>query len=167
MESYHCKLCPKSFQNIDEITHHLYREHRGISAETLNQATTAHAIKKQLGDYLKGDKTGVGFECCHCFELFSDLVTLQNHGRKEHNVDFDPNALKKLKEVSKLAGNKQHPRCEKCRREFFGLVISKIDGKMRQVCFNCYEGHYGPNMLQRLTIGTPDEMIQKMRKPIL
>lgn len=34
------------------------------------------------------------------------------------------------------------------------------------VCFNCYEDYFGANALARLTIGTNEDMIKKMRVPI-
>ena len=56
------------------------------------------------------------------------------------------------------------PICEKCNRKFLGLVVTRMNNKVQNVCFNCYEDYYGSNALLRLTIGTPDKMVEKFKK---
>lgn len=165
MKKYPCPLCPKSFENTEEAVHHILLEHKGISSKQLNLATEALAVKKQLGDYDDTEQKGNGFECPLCFELFSDLSRLSEHGKKIHNAEFREEFLEKLKEMPEFNPNAP-PICEKCKRKFMGLIVSSIDGKVMKVCFNCYEDHYGSNMLQRLTMGTPDEMVKKMKTPL-
>jgi len=58
------------------------------------------------------------------------------------------------------------PICERCNRKFVGVIFTKINEKVTNVCFNCYENYFGKNALRRLTIGTSDDMIKKMREPI-
>ena len=132
-----CLICPKKFEKIEELIHHLKLEHKGISSELLKLATDAHQTKKQLGNYVEADNTGIGFECPHCYEMFSDLERLSDHGKKMHNVQFDPEFLKKLQNMPQ-PDKDNPPICDKC----------------------------GANALLRLTIGTPDDMIEKMKKPL-
>lgn len=165
MRKVPCPLCEKEFQEFEEWKHHIELEHQGMSRELLQKATDAHQTKKELGEYVGTDKEGNAFECPHCFEMFVSLEKLQEHSKKEHNKFIDPIFLKKLQEMPHF--NKDiPPQCEKCSLYFLGLVIAKINGAVKKVCFNCYAIHYGENALTRLTIGTPDETIKKMREPI-
>lgn len=165
-KSYTCLLCPNQYDVFEDLIHHMKLEHRGISSKLLEESTKSRETKKQLGDYLdKGDER-IGFECCHCYEMFSSLEKLSEHGKTAHQVQFEPKFLEKLSEIKKLH-NKNPPICEKCNRSFLGLVITKMNNKVQNVCFNCYENYYGKNTLLRLTIGTPDEMVEKLKKPIV
>lgn len=162
-----CLLCPKTFQNVDEIKHHLTLEHRGMSQEHLSRGTAAQQTKKQLGDML--DKNGnatPNFDCPECFEIFPTVDKLDDHRKKIHNMTLTDEARDKLKKILE-SHEKKAPQCEVCRRRFLGLVVCKMNGKPVGSCMNCYENHYGPNALARLTIGTPDEMIKKMKIPII
>ncbi len=160
-----CLECPKEFEELEELLHHLHLEHQGISSEMLKQATAAHQTKQQLGDYVGPNDRGVGFECPHCYEMFSGLQRLSDHAREIHKVQFAPDFLEKLQNMPKLDKDNP-PICEKCHQKFLGLVTTKINSKVVHVCFTCYENHYGANALLRLTIGTPDDMIEKMKKPL-
>jgi len=157
-----CLLCPKLFDYFEELMHHMTQEHVGMDSKSLEHATAARETKKQLGDYIEKESPGIGYECPECFELFSELDRLDAHRKKIHHMQFREDAAKKLKEFDENTS----PTCEKCHLKFLGLIIARIDGKAKSVCFNCYEKHYGLNMLQRLLIGTPEFMITKMRTPL-
>ncbi len=159
-------MCPKTFQNLDEAIHHLNLDHVGMSEEHLSMGTTAHLTKKQLGDYVKIDGVGACYECPDCFEIFSDPDKLDKHRKKNHHLQLTDDAKQKLKELTELSQN-ECPICEICKNKFLGLILCKINGKPTGACMNCYENHYGVNALTRLTIGTPDAMIKKMKTPLL
>lgn len=160
---YTCGLCPKTFQNEDEVKHHLYLEHRGMSSAHLNRGAAALQTKKQLGDYLNN---GINLDCSECFEIFPTVDKLEEHRIKNHNKELTNEAKDKLKKLVELDG-KEAPQCEICTKRFLGLVVCKIDGKAVGACINCYADHFGENALARLTIGTPDEMIKKMKSPLV
>ena len=109
-----CPICPKEFEKFEELIHHLELEHKGISSDLLKLATDAHETKKQLGNYVEDNSTGVGFECPHCYEMFSDLKILSDHGNKVHNVQFNPEFLKKLQVDVHLA----YEFCDQLTKEF-------------------------------------------------
>jgi len=123
--------------------------------------------KKQLGEYIgeNAKEGGTSLECPQCFEIFSVLDKLEEHRKASHKLQFTDGARKKLKELS-TCDEENPPQCERCTRFFYGLVICKMDGDPKSVCLNCYENHFGVNALRRLTIGTPDDMLDTMRKPI-
>lgn len=163
--TFECPFCPKKYEVLEEALHHLELDHIGMSSELLAHATKSLQTKKQLGDYVAPDREGTAFECPHCFDFFSDLKKLEEHGKTVHKVQFNLEFLQKLESMNSY--DKNHPPvCDNCNKEFLGLITTKIDGTVKNVCFVCYEGHYGANALNRLTIGTPDDMIEKMRKPV-
>jgi len=159
-----CMFCDKELANFDDLIHHMLLNHKGITSEMLSNATLARETKKQLGDYLDAD--GASVECNFCFEMFSNLEKLNEHGIKEHGHQLNPEFIEKMKDTIDGAANKEQPICERCNRKFLGVVFTKIDNKVQNVCFNCYEDYFGANALARLTIGTTDEMIAKLRKPL-
>ena len=164
-KSYGCFFCSNKFTVFEDLMHHVKLQHVGISSQLLDESTKSRETKKQLGDYIDQTTSGMGFECCHCYQMFSSLDKLSEHGRNVHQVEFNPTFFEKLEELKKL--DKSHPPiCEKCHREFLGLVITRMDNAVKNVCFNCYENYYGKNALLRLTIGTPDEMLKKLKKPV-
>lgn len=164
-KSHHCFLCTNKYDELEDLMHHVKLEHVGISPELLDESTKSRETKKQLGNYVNQSSSKTGFECCHCFEIFSSVDKLSEHGRDIHNVEFNPGFFEKLQELKKL--NEQTPPiCEKCNKQYLGLVVTRMDNKVKNVCFNCYEDHYGANALLRLTIGTPDDMIIKMKIPL-
>lgn len=165
IKPYSCIFCPNKYDELEDLLHHVKLEHVGMSSELLEESTKSRETKKQLGDYIENTAKGVGFECCHCFEIFSSLDKLEQHGRKSHNVQFNPDFYKKLEELKKLERS-DPPQCQKCNKKFIGLVITRMNNKVQNICFNCYENYYGANALLRLTIGTPDEMIIKMKEPL-
>lgn len=163
---YDCVFCPNEYEEFEDLLHHLELEHVGISPKLLDESTKSRETKKQLGDYMDQDSKGMGYECCHCYELFSSLEKLSKHGQNVHQVEFNPLFIEKLKNMKKL--DKEFPPiCEKCNRAFLGLIITRMNNKIQKVCFNCYGDYYGANALLRLTIGTPDEMVKKLKKPLL
>jgi len=132
----------------------------------LSNATLARNTKKQLGDYVGVNQKGAAIECNFCFEIFSSLERLNEHGKKQHNHELNPEFIDKMKNTIDKSQDKEQPICERCTRKFLGVVFTKIDNKIQNICFNCYEDYFGKNALTRLTIGTTDEMIAKLRKPI-
>ncbi len=162
---FSCLLCPNGYDEFDDFMHHMEVEHFGISSDLLEKATNAREIKKEMGNYLDSDKEGAAFECPLCFEFFTDLEKLGEHGKIIHNREFHPEFLKKLASMHKLTKDNP-PICEKCNRKFTGLVTTRMENKVQNVCFDCYEKHFGLNALRRLTIGTPDKVLDQMRKPI-
>ncbi len=66
-----------------------------------------------------------------------------------------------IKNTSELS-----PICQRCNQKFLGVIFTRIDNKVQNVCLNCYEEYFGKNALSRLTIGTNEDTIQKMRVPI-
>ena len=145
--------------------HHLELDHVGIESELLQEATAARETKKQLGNYLDISKKGAGLECPTCFEIFNGIDELSKHGRIEHDREFDPKFLEKIRELVEITDNNP-PVCTRCHRKFLGLITTKINNTVQNVCFNCYEKYFGTNALVRITIGTPDNMILKMRTPL-
>ena len=165
-KQYECLICPNRYDELEDLMHHMNLEHVGISPKLLDESTKSRETKKQLGNYINQNNTKTGFECCHCFELFSSIDKLSEHGRVIHKVEFNPGFFEKLQELKKI--NEQHPPiCQKCNKQYLGLVVTRMDGKIKNVCFNCYEGHYGANALLRLTIGTPEKMVLKMKTPLV
>ena len=146
--------------------HHIILEHKGIDNSLLENATKARETKKQLGNYIDPDQKGSTVECQLCFEMFPNIDLLNEHGKKEHNTQLNPEFIDKMRNTIESAKGKEQPICWKCNRIFLGVVFAKIDNEIRNICFNCYADYYGENALTRLTIGTPDEMIKKMRKPL-
>lgn len=165
IKKYECLFCYNSYEDFDDLMHHMSVEHVGIASHLLEKATDARETKKELGDYLKANNKIAGFECPHCFEIFSNLDKLQNHGQNIHGLDFNPKFLKKLETLRNIDENNQ-PICEKCNRRFYGLVTTRIKNEIKNICFSCYENYFGKNALRRLTIGTPEEALEKMRRPI-
>ena len=145
--------------------HHLELNHVGIDSDVLDEATAARETKKQLGNYVDDDKKGVGVECPHCFEIFSSLDNLIKHTRKQHNQELDLQCLKKLKE---LIANypSTPPLCNRCHTRYLGLITTKINKVPQNICFNCYEEYFGTNALTKVTIGTPDNIIKRMKTPL-
>jgi len=77
-----------------------------------------------------------------------------------------PEFVVKMKKMVKNIDDEKPPICEMCSRKFIGVIFTKINNKVMNVCFNCYEDYFGANTLARATMGTPDEMIKKMREPL-
>jgi len=166
LDSIPCLFCNKELANFDDILHHIELDHKGINSEILSHATLARATKKQLGNYVDEAKKGATVECNFCFEMFSSLEKLNEHGIKEHNHELNPEFIDKMRDTIDGAEDNEQPICERCNRKFLGVVFTRIDDKIQNVCFNCYEDYFGANALVRLTIGTNDDMIAKLRKPI-
>jgi len=73
-----------------------------------------------------------------------------------------PEAEEKVKELDA----EKPPQCDRCHLYFYSIITSKIENKMQFVCIDCYEKYYGTNALEQLMIGTPDDIVTKIRKPI-
>ena len=164
LDSIPCMFCDMTLANFDDMLHHLLLNHKGITSEMLSHATLARETKKQLGDYVDADGSSV--ECNFCFEMFSSLEKLNEHGIKEHGHKLNPEFIDKMKSTIEGAADKEQPICERCNRKFLGVIFTKIDNKVQNVCFNCYGDYFGKNALARLTIGTNDDMIAKLREPL-
>lgn len=164
--AYKCIDCSNTYEDFFDLKHHMEAEHVGISSELLEKATAARQTKKQIGEYDKWKKEGIGCECPLCFEIFADLVKLEEHGKLIHQKQFNPEFLNKLQKMKNLTPQTP-PICEKCNRSFSGLVTTRMENKVQNICFDCYENHFGVNALRRLTIGTPDDVLDQMRKPII
>ena len=143
---------------------HIILNHKGMENSLLENATMARETKKHLGDYVDLNNKSVGIECPECFEIFSNIDKIGEHAKIEHARELKPEFLAKMR---KKMDSIHHPICERCKRKFVGVVFTKINSKVTNVCFNCYEKYFGENALARLTIGTPDDIVKKMRKPIL
>ena len=128
--------------------------------------TAARETKKQLGDYISIDNKNVGTECPSCFEIFPNIEKLNEHAKKEHDRVIRPEFVAKMKKMIKNIDDEKPPICEMCGRKFIGVIFTKINNKVMNVCFNCYEDYFGANTLARATMGTPDDMIKKMREPL-
>lgn len=163
-KDYNCKLCPKSFQNLEDTLHHIILEHRGITKEQLKRGVAAEQTKKQLGDSILNGEAGVNYDCPECFEFFPSIDKLEEHRIKNHNSQLTNPAKEKLKELFELSQSKD-PQCEICKKRYLGLVVCKMESKSVGACMNCYENYYGPNALHQITIGTPNELLKKMRIP--
>jgi len=157
-----CLFCDKELTNVEDLMHHVILEHKGIENHLLENATMARETKKQLGDYVDADQKGSSVECNHCYEMFPNIDLLNDHTKKEHHIELNPEFFDKIRNT--IESSQDQPICWKCNRTFLGVVFTKIDNQVRNICFNCYANYYGENALARLTIGTPDEMIKKMRK---
>jgi len=160
-----CMICEKSFKVFDDLIHHLELEHKGIDSNLLEYGTEARETKKQLGDYIDETKKGVGMECPECFEMFSSIEKINEHTKKEHNKVIDQKFMTQMKKTINNT-SKTSPICQRCNRKFLGVVFTRIDNKILNVCLNCYEEYFGKNALTRLTIGTNDDILQKMRIPL-
>jgi len=166
VDSIPCLFCDMKFANFDDIIHHILLNHKGINSEMLSNATLARETKKQLGDYIDINQKGSSVECNFCFEMFSSIQKLNEHGIKEHGHMINPEFIDKMRNTIDGAENKEQPICERCNRKFLGVIFTKIDNKVQNVCFNCYGDYFGKNALARLTIGTNDNMIAKLREPL-
>ncbi len=160
-----CMACEKSFKVFDDLVHHMKLEHKGICSELLEHGTEARETKKQLGNYIDVNKKGVGMECPECFEIFPDVEKINEHAKREHNRELDPRFIKIMKKTIKDT-SESSPICQRCNQKFLGVIFTRIDNKIQNVCLNCYEEYFGKNALTRLTIGTNDDILQKMRIPI-
>ena len=104
-------------------------------------------------------------ECPECFEMFSSIEKINEHTKKEHNKVIDQKFMTQMKKTINNT-SKTSPICQRCNRKFLGVVFTRIDNKILNVCLNCYEEYFGKNALTRLTIGTNEDIIQKMRIPL-
>ncbi len=164
VKKYPCPVCEKSFDDVEEGLHHITSEHSGIPSDRLQRATDSLETKKQLGDAWWNSSKNT-FECPECYEPFPNSEKLNDHRKKVHDSQYTDAAALKVKEMEKFDEDNP-PTCEKCNQKFLGLIVCKIDGVTLNACFNCYEEHYGPNMLQQLTLGTPNDIVEKIRKPL-
>ncbi len=160
-----CLMCEKSFKVFDDLIHHLELEHQSIHSDLLENGTLARETKKQLGNYVDLTKKGVGMECPDCFEIFPDVEKINEHTKKEHNRELDPKFIELMQKTIENT-SESSPICQICNRKFLGVVFTRIDNKIQNVCLNCYEEYFGKNALTRLTIGTTEDIIQKMRIPL-
>ena len=161
-----CLFCDKNLDNFDDLMLHIKLEHQGMDSEFLANATLARETKKQLGNYIDEAKKGASLECQFCFEMFSGLDKLNEHGKKEHSHELNPEFIDKMKDTIDKSQGEEQPICERCHQTFLGVIFTRINNKIQNVCFNCYEEYFGANALLRLTIGTNDDMIAKLRKPV-
>jgi len=159
---FQCFICPMEYNSHMDLFHHLDLNHKGIPTELLENGTKSRETKRSLGDYMDNSKKGTIFECCECFEIFPDSEKLCTHRLKQHNMMLTPEAEKKVKELDA----ENPPQCNRCKLYFRSIITTKIENKMQFVCLDCYEKYYGTNALAKLMIGTPDEMVAQMRKPI-
>ena len=166
MSTIKCKFCSKGLANFDDLIHHIHLDHNGIDSEKLSNATLARETKKQLGNYVDVDQKGSSLECNFCFEMFSSLDVLNEHGIKEHGHMINPEFTNKMQDVLDKSEYSEQPICERCNRIFLGVVFTRIDNKIQNVCFNCYANYFGENALLQLTIGTNDDMVAKLREPL-
>lgn len=157
-----CILCPKIFDTYEDLMHHLELDHVGLDAQLLEEATQARQRKEHLGDYIDINKKGSGVECTHCFEIFNSVELLNEHAKIEHNTQLSPDFLKDITQLTQNSLNCT-PLCARCEKEFLGLITTRINNVIQHVCFNCYAQYFGENALNRITIGTPEEMVKKMR----
>ena len=160
-----CLMCEKSFKVFDDLMHHMELEHKGIDSDLLEYGTEARETKKHLGNYIDETKKGVGMECPECFEMFPDVEKINEHTIKEHNKVIDPKFMVQMQKTINNA-SKTSPICQRCNRKFLGVVFTRINNKILNVCLNCYEEYFGKNALTRLTIGTNEDILQKMRIPL-
>jgi len=165
LESIPCMFCDNNFPNFEDILHHIILEHKGMEKSLLEFATAARETKKRLGNYLDANKKDIGTECPTCYEIFPNIEKLSKHALKEHDRVIKPDFVAKMKKMVKNI-EKNPPLCEMCNRRFIGVIFTKINNKVMNVCFNCYEDYFGANMLARVTMGTNEDMIKKMREPI-
>lgn len=161
-----CLFCPKNFDYFQELLHHMKLDHSHIPSKILENATLARETKKQLGEYIAEGAKGIAFDCPECFEIFTDYEKLNIHRKKLHHMQFTDEAKKKLDNLPIFDENNP-PQCERCAHLFLGLVICVIDGETVSVCLTCYEKHYGVNALRQITIGTPENILKKMREPLV
>ncbi len=160
-----CLMCEKSFKVFDDLMHHMELEHKGIDSDLLEYGTEARETKKHLGNYIDETKKGVGMECPECFEMFPDVEKINDHTKKEHNKVIDPKFMVQMQKTINNA-SKTSQICQRCNNIFLGVVFTRIDNQILNVCLNCYEEYFGKNALTRLTIGTNEDILQKMRIPL-
>ncbi len=166
LDTIPCLFCEKNLANFDDLMHHIELDHKGIDSEMLSFATLARETKKQLGNYIDTNQKGSTVECQFCFEMFSSLDMLNEHGKKEHHHELNPEFIDKMRNTINGAKNEEQPICERCNRKFLGVIFTRMDNQIQNVCFNCYEKYFGANALLRLTIGTNDDIIAKLRTPL-
>lgn len=160
-----CLFCEKELVNFEDLLHHIQLDHQGMQKSQLEFGTAARQTKKQLGDYLDPNKKELGTECPECFEIFSNIDKLNEHAKKEHDREIRPDFVVKMKKMTKNI-EKNPPTCEMCTKKFVGVIFTKINCKVMNICFNCYENYFGANALARVTIGTNEDMIKVMRTPL-
>ncbi len=146
--------------------HHVELEHVGMDSKVLDEATAARETNKQLGNYLDIKKKGVGLECPVCFDMLNSIDELVKHAWDSHNKELEPKFIETLQKMIQ-ENPETPPTCHRCNTQYFGLITTKINKIVQNICFNCYEKYFGSNALNRITIGTPDEMIKKMRTPLV
>ena len=160
-KSSDCSFCDKKYNVLEDLFTHIDLEHTPISPKTLEESTKARETKKKLDNFMDDSKKGLILECPECYEPFSSMDRLNKHRKTQHNMLLRPEAEKKMKDFTV----EKHPQCERCNLYYPSIITTKIERKMQFVCMDCYEKYWGTNALQRLTIGTPDETIDKIRKP--
>lgn len=161
-KSFDCFYCDKVYSISEDLLTHINLEHTPISSKALEDSTKARENKKGLGNYMDDSKKGIIVECPECFEIFSKLDRLNKHRKTQHNMLLKTEAVKKLKDFNA----EEKPHCERCDLYYISIITTKIERKMQFVCMDCYEKYWGTNALAKLTIGTPDEMILKMKTPL-
>jgi len=159
-------FCDMTFANFDDTLHHIQLNHQGMPSLLLENATLARETKKRLGDYIDFNSKGFSVECSSCFEIFSNVEKLTEHGKKTHNSELRPEVIQKMQKIIGTVNDDDSPICEHCCQKFIGVIFTEINKKIMNVCFNCYANYFGENALARLTVGTTDEMIQKLRTPL-
>ena len=165
LKDIQCMMCEKSFKVFDDLMHHVQLEHKGIHSDLLENGTQARETKKQLGNYIDVNKKGVGMECPECFEIFPTVEKINEHAKKEHQRELDPRFIAQMQETINKT-SETSPICQRCSRKFLGVIFTRIDDKIQNVCLNCYEEYFGKNALTRLTIGTNEDVIQKLKIPL-
>jgi len=159
---YPCPICSKGYNLPEDLFHHLNLDHQGIPTELLENGSKSRETKKNFSGYMDDSKKGTIFECCECFEIFPDSEKLSTHRIKQHNMMLTPEAEEKVKELNA----ENPPQCNRCDLYFRAIITTKIENKMQFVCLDCYEKYYGTNALAQLMIGTPDDMVARIRKSI-
>ena len=135
-KKFRCLFCPKLFDTFEDLMHHLELEHVGMDSQVLQDATSARETKKQLGDYLDIKKKGVGLECPACFDMFDGIDKLVKHGEDIHNKELDPKFIETLQKMIQENPDTP-PTCQKCNERYFGLITTKINNAVQNICFNC------------------------------
>jgi len=166
LEVIPCLFCDKQLANFEDLMHHVISDHKGMDKSQLEYATAARETKKQLGNYLDfTNNKDIGTECPECFEIFPSIEKLNEHANKEHDRVIRSDFVAKMKKMTKNI-DKNPTTCEMCTKKFVGVIFTKINNKVMNICFNCYEDYFGANALARVTIGTNEDMIKKMRTPL-
>jgi len=163
-EKLWCLLCPLLFNSSNELLHHMKMDH--ITApHNLQEQALIEKLYKEISRYSVTDGSDKSaFECPYCFHVFEEIDHLVEHGEKKHRITILPEFIVELQRIN--SNPDAEANCTNCRESFRGLIVTKIKGKSEILCITCYEQFWGKNAAHRILMGTPENVVADMRRPV-